>query len=146
MRFTPHITVASVITDQERFLLVEEHDGGRIVFNQPAGHLEASESLIQAAHRETLEETGWEVTIEAVLGVYLYTSTGNQVTYQRICFIGTPVRHHPHRALDQGIIAAHWLTYAQIKTKTHQLRSPLVLHCIEDYLQGHRFSLDLIRT
>lgn len=145
MRFTPHITVATIIENQGRFLLVEEMAAGRAVFNQPAGHLEADESLIQAAIRETLEETGWEVEITALTGIYLYTAPSNGVTYQRVCFAGKALRHHPARALDEGIIGPHWLTRAELAEQPERWRSELVLQCIDDYLAGERFSLALLR-
>ena len=108
MSWHPHVTVATIVEDQGRFLLVEEQADGREVLNQPAGHLEPAESLLEAALRETLEETGWEVELSAVTGIYLYTAPSNGVTYQRVCFAARPVRHHPERALDAGIIATNW--------------------------------------
>ncbi|HHX05474.1 MAG: NUDIX domain-containing protein, partial [Thiopseudomonas sp.] len=87
-RFTPHITVATVIEKDGRFLFVKEHAEERVVLNQPAGHLEMDESLIQAAIRETLEETGWDIEITQLIGIYLYTAPSNNVTYQRVCFAG----------------------------------------------------------
>jgi 8-oxo-dGTP pyrophosphatase MutT (NUDIX family) len=145
MRFTPHITVATIIENQGRFLLVEEMAAGRAVFNQPAGHLEADESLIQAAIRETLEETGWDIEITALTGIYLYTAPSNGVTYQRVCFAGNALQHHPDRALDEGIIGPHWLTRAELAKQPERWRSELVLQCIDDYLAGERFPLELLR-
>jgi ADP-ribose pyrophosphatase YjhB (NUDIX family) len=145
MRFTPHITVATIIEDQGRFLLVEEMADGRAVFNQPAGHLEADESLIQAAIRETLEETGWDVEITALTGIYLYTAPSNGVTYQRVCFAGKALQHHPQQALDEGIIGPHWLTRTELAEQPERWRSELVLQCIDDYLTGERFPLALLR-
>ncbi len=145
MRFTPHVTVATIIEDNGRFLMVEELAEGRAVFNQPAGHLEADESLIQAALRETLEETGWDVELTAVTGIYLYTAPSNGITYQRICFAAKPVRHHPDLALDHGIIGPQWLTRDELITQSKRLRSELVMQCIDDYLAGERFALSLIR-
>jgi 8-oxo-dGTP pyrophosphatase MutT (NUDIX family) len=145
MRFTPHVTVATIIENHGRFLLVEEISAGSTVFNQPAGHLEADESLIQAAVRETLEETGWDVEITALIGIYLYTAASNGVTYQRICFAGKAMRHHPALALDDGIIAAHWLTRDELAAQPERWRSELVMQCLDDYLSGERFSLDLLR-
>ncbi|MDO9322918.1 MAG: NUDIX hydrolase [Pseudomonas sp.] len=145
MRFTPHVTVATIIEDQGRFLLVEEMADGRAVFNQPAGHLEADESLIQAAIRETLEETGWDVEITALTGIYLYTAPSNGVTYQRVCFTGKALRHHPALALDEGIIGPRWLSRDELVAQPERWRSELVLQCIDDYLSGERFSLALIR-
>jgi ADP-ribose pyrophosphatase YjhB (NUDIX family) len=145
MRFTPHITVATIIENQGRFLLVEEMAAGRAVFNQPAGHLEADESLIQAAIRETLEETGWEVEITALTGIYLYTAPSKGVTYQRVCFAGKALRHHPTLTLDEGIIGPHWLTRTELAKQPERWRSELVLQCIDDYLTGERFPLALLR-
>lgn len=145
MRFTPHVTVATLIEDQGRFLMVEEMSDGRAVLNQPAGHLEADESLIQAALRETLEETGWEVELTAVTGIYLYTAPSNGVTYQRVCFAARPLRHLPERELDDGIIAPRWLTRDELLAHREQWRSPLILRCIDDYLAGESFPLSLIR-
>jgi 8-oxo-dGTP pyrophosphatase MutT (NUDIX family) len=144
MRFIPHVTVATIVEDQGRYLMVEELSNDSIVFNQPAGHLEADESLIQAAHRETLEETAWDVDITGISGLYLFRGE-NGVTYQRTCFTATPVAHHHELPLDDGIIRAHWLTLDEIRARQSQLRSPLVLQCILDYLNKPRYSLDLIR-
>ena len=145
MQWQPHITVATVIEDQGRFLLVEEMADGRAVFNQPAGHLEADESLIQAAIRETLEETGWDVEITALTGIYLYTAPSNGVTYQRVCFTGNALRHHPSLALDEGIIGPRWLSRAELIAQPERWRSELVLRCIDDYLSDQCFPLSLIR-
>ncbi|WP_373388027.1 NUDIX hydrolase [Pseudomonas alcaligenes] len=145
MRFTPHVTVATVVEDQGRFLLVEELAGGQAVLNQPAGHLEADESLIAAALRETLEETGWEVELTAVTGIYLYTAPSNGVTYQRVCFAARPLRHLPEAPLDEGILGPRWLTREELAAQPERWRSELVLRCIDDYLAGERHPLSLIR-
>ncbi|MDG1581936.1 NUDIX hydrolase [Pseudomonas sp. GOM6] len=145
MSWNPHITVATVVEDHGRFLLVEELSEGRAVFNQPAGHLEADESLLQAALRETLEETGWEVELTAVTGIYLYTAPSNGVTYQRVCFAAKPLRHLPESPLDEGIIGPQWLTREELAAQPERWRSELVLRCIDDYLAGERHSLSLIR-
>ncbi|WP_343573347.1 NUDIX hydrolase [Pseudomonas sp.] len=147
MRWLAHVTVATIIEDQDRFLLVEEISADKKqVFNQPAGHLEANESLLEAAVRETLEETGWDVELTAVTGIYLYTAPSNGVTYQRVCFAARPVRHHPERALDDGILGARWMTRDELAAQPERWRSHLVLRCIDDYLEGERFPLSLIRT
>lgn len=145
MDWQPHITVATIVEDQGRFLLVEELAGGQAVFNQPAGHLEANETLLQAAVRETLEETGWEVELTAVTGIYLYTAPSNGVTYQRVCFSARPLRHLPDSPLDDGIIGPRWLTRDELLAERAHWRSELVLRCIDDYLGGEHFSLGLIR-
>ena len=144
-RFLPHVTVATVVEDQGRFLLVEEQAEGRVVFNQPAGHLEANESLLQAALRETLEETGWEVELTGVTGIYLYTSPHNGVTYQRVCFAARPLRHRPDLPLDDGIIGPRWLSREEIIAAEVRWRSPLLLRCIDDYLTGNHGALELVR-
>lgn len=147
MRWLAHVTVATIIEDQGRFLLVEEMSADKKqVFNQPAGHLEANESLLEAAVRETLEETGWDVELTAVTGIYLYTAPSNGVTYQRACFAARPLRHHPTRALDDGILGARWMTREELAAQPDRWRSHLVLRCIDDYLEGERFPLSLIRA
>lgn len=145
MRFIPHVTVATVVEDQGRFLLVEEMAGGRPVFNQPAGHLEADESLIEAALRETLEETGWHVELTGVTGIYLYTAPSNGITYQRVCFAAKPLRHDPELELDDGIIGPRWMSRDELAADPLRWRSELVLRCVDDYLAGECFPLTLIR-
>ena len=142
----PHVTVATVIEDQGRFLLVEELKGGRAVLNQPAGHLEPDESLIEAAIRETVEETGYDVELTGVVGIYLYTAPSNGVTYQRVCFAGKAVKHHPEYTLDTGIIGPQWLTRDEIIAQKARWRSELLLQCIDDYLEHPLHSLSLIRN
>jgi len=137
----PHVTVATIVFDAGRYLLVEELADGRRVLNQPAGHLDANESLIDAARRETLEESGWEVKIEAVLGASLFTSTEG-ITFYRTSFLASPLRHHGERALDTGIIAAHWMSYEEILDARPRLRSESVIATIEQHRSGRRFALD----
>lgn len=144
MRFLPHVTVATIVEDQGRFLIVEEYRDGRTVLNQPAGHLEADESLIEAARREVLEETAWAVEITAVVGIYLFTAA-NGTTYNRMCFAGRPLQHHQNQELDEGILGARWMTLEQLREAKVDLRSHLVLECVEDYLSKPHYSLDLIR-
>ncbi|SDG02299.1 NUDIX hydrolase [Phytopseudomonas seleniipraecipitans] len=144
MQWHAHVTVATIVEHEGRFLFVEELKGGRLVLNQPAGHLEARESLQQAAVRETLEETGCEVELTAVTGIYLYTAPSNGVTYQRICFTAELIRHYPERALDTDISGIRWLTYDELLAERQQLRSELVLRCLDDYRAGARYSLSLL--
>jgi 8-oxo-dGTP pyrophosphatase MutT (NUDIX family) len=139
-----HVTVATVVEDNGRFLLVEEYDGDRLVFNQPAGHLDPNESLIEGALRETLEETGWTVEIQGIVGVGLYTAPGNGVTYYRTAFHARPVAHDPSRRLDDGIVRAVWMTPEEIRAVHERMRSPLVPKVIEQYLAGHRYPLSMI--
>ena len=145
MEWQPHITVATVIEDDGRFLFVEEFKAGRLVLNQPAGHLEANESLREAALRETLEETGWDVELTALLGIYLYTAPSNGVTYQRVCFSARPVRHDPERELDSDISSITWLTRDELATQPERWRSELVLQCVDDYQAGISGPLELLR-
>jgi len=145
MSWQPHITVATIIEDSGRFLFVEELKAGKLVLNQPAGHLEANETLREAALREPLEETGWEVQLTGVVGVYLYTAPSNGVTYQRVCFSARPLRHHPKRALDEGIVAAPWLSRDELATQPQRWRSKLVLRCVDDYLGAPPFPLEVVR-
>lgn len=144
MTWTPHATVAVIVEDNlGRFLLVEETSGGQVVFNQPAGHVEEDESITEAARREALEETGWQVEPEHFLGVYTYRAPANGVTYYRFCYAARAIGKVSEE-LDSGIIAAHWLTLDEIRERKHKLRSPLVLQCIEDYRDGRRFPLDVV--
>lgn len=145
MRWTPRSTVACVIERDGRFLCVEELSSGQQVINQPAGHLEEGETLVAAAKREVLEETGWEVEITGLLGLYIYHAPSNGATYHRHCFIGRALHHHPERPLDDGIVAAHWLSRNELQARQEQLRSSMVLACIDDYLAGNHFPLDYIR-
>lgn len=148
MTFRPNITVAAVIRWQDSFLLVEERDHGRQVFNQPAGHLEAGENLIEAVQREVKEETGLSITPDGWLGAYLYSTPYRHLTYLRFCFfceLVTPPGKHTPNDPDNDIIDCHWLTYEQINQLGSKLRSPLVLECIEAYLDGPHLSLETLR-
>jgi 8-oxo-dGTP pyrophosphatase MutT (NUDIX family) len=139
----PRVTVATVVFDGERYLLVEEvAEEGRPVLNQPAGHLEPGETLAEAARRETLEESGWDVEIEAVLGASLFTNPLSGITYYRTSFLARPLQHHPDRALDKEILGPRWLSYAEIVAAPGRLRSESVLATIEQHRAGHRFPLD----
>lgn len=144
MTWTPHATVAVIVEDQQgRFLVVEEVSGGRVVYNQPAGHVEEDEAILDAVKRETLEETGWAVEPEHFLGVYTYKAPSNGVTYYRFCYSARALERVSDE-LDTGIIAAHWLMLDDLREMKDQLRSPLVLECIEDYRNGRRYPLDVV--
>ena len=145
MTWQPHITVATLVEDNGKFLMVEELKGGRAVLNQPAGHLDPHETLTEAAVRETLEETGWDVEPTGIVGIYLYTAPSNGVTYQRVCFSANAIKHHPDRALDTGIVGAPWYSRDELASQPERWRSELVLQCIDDYLAGPIHSLDVIR-
>ncbi len=141
----PHVTVAVVIEDKGRYLMVEERDklAGGLVFNQPAGHLEPGEGLLQAALRETREETGWEVELTAIIGASLATAP-NGITYFRNSFAARPLRQIQGAVLDADIEGIHWLTYEEILGNSARMRSPLVLPTIEQYRKGHHYPLDFI--
>lgn len=144
MVWTPHVTVAAVIENDGRFLIVEELIGEKLVFNQPAGHLEAGESLIEAVKREVLEETDYHITPTAIIGIYRWINPQNSTTYLRIAFTGFCTGHDYSRPLDPEIQHVHWLTLHDLELRQNQLRSPLVLACIKDYLNGHRHPLTLM--
>ena len=143
-KFQPHVTVATVVEKNGLFLMVEECVGGKIVLNQPAGHLEENESLIECAKRETLEETKWEIEITSLLSINLYQSKTNNVTYHRTTFIGDPIREIVDLELDSGIVNALWLTFDEIKSKSIQHRSPMVMQSINDYINKNRYPLSII--
>ena len=148
MSSLPHITVATVVERDNRFLMVKENSDGEIVYNQPAGHVENGETIPDAAIRETLEETSWHVQPSEFLGVYQYTSPANGVCYVRHCFVAEAIRQEPDFKLDEDILEAVWLDLNEVRTLAHnaELRSPLVLQVIEDYLQGKFLTLDIFRT
>lgn len=143
MSWQPHVTVATIVEDNDRFLLVEEISGGKQVINQPAGHVEAGETLQQAAIRETLEETGWDVELQGLVGMSLYTGE-NGVTYFRTTFFARALQCDQQRPLDDGIITTHWLSYEQMLDRRQQMRSGLVIAAVEQYRQGHRYPLSFI--
>src|SRR5580692_9774490 len=130
----PDVTVAALAERQGRFLLVEERIARRVVFNQPAGHVERGETLLQAV----AGETAWRFTGEAFLGAYLWKHPGTGRSSLRFTFIGSVSDHDALQPLDHGILRTHWLTRAQVLEQVARLRSPLVLRCIDDYLAGQR--------
>lgn len=145
MTFKPDVTVAAIIERDGLFLLVEEHIGPRLVLNQPAGHLEDGETLLEAVIRETLEESAWHFAPRALVGVYLWKQPENNKSFLRVAVAGSVTHHEPQRRLDRGIERALWLTREQIIAKSARLRSPMVLRCIDDYLGGARHSLDVLQ-
>ena len=144
MTWAPHVTVATIVVRDNKFLMVYEEADGQQVYNQPAGHLDPDETLQEAALRETLEETGWEVKLTGVVGVNLYTAPSNGITYCRTTFIAEAVAQDASRPLDTGIIEAVWLTYDEILARKAALRSPMTLQIIDDYLAGRRFPLSVV--
>ena len=146
----PDVTVACVVVRDGRLLVVEEQVHGRVVLNQPAGHLEPDESLLEAARRETLEETGWHVEPTAFIGAYQWKAPddGSQDSgrhYLRMAFAADPVRHEADRALDEGILQALWLSPEQLRAESGRHRSPLVWRVVEDFLGGRRHTLDVLQ-
>lgn len=141
----PHVTVATVVPRDGRFLLVEEDVRGRVVINQPAGHLDPDESLQAAAVRETLEETGWDVELDCLLCVQQWRNPESGRHFVRFTFGAIPIQHHPTRTLDDGIVRAMWLRREEIAAESARLRSPMVLASVDDWIAGHRLPLDAIR-
>lgn len=147
MRWHPHVTVAAVVERDGRFLLVRETTrDGKQVYNQPAGHLEENESLIEAVVREALEETGWQINPTAILSLRRYQSPDNGVTYLRTTFLADAVVHHPDYRLDPAIDEVLWLTEAELRDRSEQIRSALVLQSIDDYRSGRRYPLELLAS
>lgn len=152
-RFKPHVTVAAIIERDGRFLLVEEHTPHGLRFNNPAGHLEPAESLLQACTREVLEETAHDFVPTALSGIYLsdfpqhdpvqHGDLAKRTHYLRFAFVGDLGAHHAAQALDAGIVRSVWLSLDEIRACAH-LRSPLVLRCIEDYVAGQRYPLSML--
>jgi 8-oxo-dGTP pyrophosphatase MutT (NUDIX family) len=143
MTWLAHTSVATIVERNGLFLMVEERDEGRTVFNQPAGHLEQGESIYEGAIRETLEETAWLVEPEALVGIYHYPAP-NGVTYIRFCFAAKALKEEPGRTLDDGILSAQWLPEPTIMDPAFKARSPIVRQCLQDYLAGRRFPLSVI--
>lgn len=143
--WTPHMTVAAVVERDGRFLMVEEIADGDRVFNQPAGHLEPDERLVDAVAREVLEEARAHFVPEAVVGIYRWVNPETGETHVRVAFAGRIGATEPERTLDEPIIAAHWLSYDDLAARRERLRSPLVLGCIDDYLHGYRYPLAILR-
>jgi 8-oxo-dGTP pyrophosphatase MutT (NUDIX family) len=146
MRWNPEVTVAAIVEVDGRFLMVEERVSGALVLNQPAGHLEDRESLIEAVVRETREETAWRFHPEAFVGVYLWRSPVTERSFLRFAFCGSVDDHQPRLPLDIGIIRSVWMTHDQLLAQPSRLRSPLVLRCIEEYRSGARRPLDSVAT
>lgn len=145
-QFKPNTTVAVVAVYQNKFLLVEELEHGKTVYNQPAGHLESNESLISAIERELKEETGLTLSPEYLCGIYYYYRAAINLYYLRFCFVIELDAILSTQPEDDDIIACHWFTLAEIKEKSTQLRSPLVLECIEDYLDGKKIPLSHLKS
>jgi len=146
MNWNPEVTVAAVVKQRDRFLIVEERVAGSLVLNQPAGHLEDRETLLAAVIRETREETAWRFAPEALVGTYLWRCPENGRTFLRFAFCGSVDDHLPQQPLDTGIVRALWLSHEQLRAQPGRLRSPLVLRCLDDYLLGKRQPLHTVAT
>ncbi len=144
MDWAPHVTVASIIERDGQFLFVQERIAGQLVINQPAGHLEDKESLLHAAHRETLEETAWHVKLTTLVGIYQWRHPQKHNTYLRFCFSGEGIEHEQDRPLDSDIEQTIWLTREQLVNSNYILRTPMVLKCLDDYLAGQRLDLSVL--
>lgn len=147
-RWKPNVTVAALIERDGRFLLVEEDTSDGLLLNNPAGHLDPGESPLQGVMRETLEETACTFTPEGFLGLYMSrfrrTRTGEDITYLRMAFFGSVSEADPALSLDEGIVRTVWMTADEIRACPERHRSPLVLECLESYLAGERYPLDIL--
>ncbi|MGI9302273.1 MAG: NUDIX hydrolase [Gammaproteobacteria bacterium] len=144
MVWKPHVTVAALAERDSRFLMVEEFADGRQVFNQPAGHLDDGERLLDAVVRETWEETAWRFTPDALVGIYQWRHPGNEQTFLRVLFCGDVSDHDENHELDSAIVRSVWMTRDELARREKQLRSPMVLRCIDDYLFGIRHPLSIL--
>lgn len=145
MVWKPHVTVAAVIEHHGKFLVVEEIADQQAVYNQPAGHLEEGETFVDAIVREVQEETAWQFKPDAIIGIYRWRKPDEGKTFVRACFTGSLGKHDPAQKLDEGIIAAAWLTRDELLAlPASRLRSPMVKLCLKDYLAGRRYPLDMI--
>jgi len=145
MNHYPHTTVATVVPMKGRFLMVQEKSGESLVYNQPAGHVEVGEGLIAAAVRETYEETGWQVRIVRLIGIYSHVHKERGIHYLRHCFLAMPEKQSAVTPPDSDIVQALWLSHDEIKAMPDQLRSPLVLQALADHVSGETYSLELIK-
>jgi 8-oxo-dGTP pyrophosphatase MutT (NUDIX family) len=144
VRWNPEVTVAAIVNLDGRFLMVEERIGSRLVLNQPAGHLEDRETLIEAVIRETREETAWRLTPDALVGTYLWRNPSDGRSFLRFAFCGRVDDHQPNQPLDRGIVRTLWTSHEQLLVQSERLRSPLVLRSLQDYLLGKRQPLDTV--
>jgi len=142
MVWKPSVTVAAVIERDGRFLFVEERIDGRLALNQPAGHLDPGESLAAACRREVMEETAHRFEPEGLVGVYRWHYAAKDVTFLRFCFTGR-ILGQEQRQLDKEIVRLHWLTPDELQRRKAEHRSPLVQKCVDDFLAGRRYPLEL---
>ena len=144
MSWHPHIVVAAVVEQDGRFLMIEERINGEQRVNQPAGHWDPGETIIDAVVREAREESGWEVSASHLLGIYEWQPRGLDYPFVRFAFVCEALRHHPEQALDAGIERALWMTREEVIARQSILRGPAVLQCIDDFQAGRRFPLDVL--
>ena len=145
MTWKPHATVAAIVEREGKFLMVEEEVNGEIVYNQPAGHLDPGESLIDAVIRETREETAWLFTPEALVGIYLWPQPKTNRSFLRFAFCGTCSDHQSEQMLDDGILRALWLNKEELQ-HSKKLRSPMVIQNIDGYILGQRYPLEILSS
>jgi 8-oxo-dGTP pyrophosphatase MutT (NUDIX family) len=141
MIWRPDLAAAAIVQRDNRFLIVEERIRGALLFNQPAGHVDDGESIVDAAIRETLEETAWHFVPRHLLGIYLWRNPANGQSILRVAITGEVTSHEPGRRLDRPVVAAHWMEREALLAQQARLRSPLVMRCIDDFLAGHRHDL-----
>lgn len=150
IRWKPSVTVAAIVEQNGKYLLIEEHTPEGLRLNNPAGHLDPGESPAEGCARETLEETTHRFTPTALVGVYLARfqrpATGEDITYLRFAFCGDLGDVVPGRTLDHGIVRTLWMTPDEVRASAAQHRSPLVLRCMEDHLAGRRYPLEVVHT
>ncbi len=141
-----HLTVATVVEKDGKFLMVKETKDGRQYINQPAGHVEPGEDIVAAALRETYEETGWVVSVDGFLGISTYFAEATGVTYYRLTFVATPLHLDAGANIDADIDCALWMSAAEITQNRQHHRSPGVLNCINDYLEERIFPMEIFRN
>ena len=141
-----HLTVAVVIEIKNRYLMVRELCTGAMRYNQPAGHVEPGETPVEAAIRETLEETGWHIEPTSIISFSTYKTASNGVTYYRLAFAAKTIKFDESAEIDSDIDEAVWLSYEEIQGLKDQLRSPLVLEALNDFRLGQSYSLDLLKA
>ncbi len=144
MIWRPDLAAAAIVQQGNRFLIVEERIRGALLYNQPAGHVDDGESIIDAVVRETLEETAWHFVPRALLGIYLWRNPANGHSILRVAIIGDVTGHEAGRKLDHPVVAAHWMEREALLAQPGKLRSPLVMRCIDDHLAGQRHDLSAL--
>ena len=132
------LTVSAVVEQDGKFLIVEERSSGIVVVNQPGGHIEAGETPEHAVVREALEEAGCQIKVSELLGVYLWIQPQTRQQFLRIVYTAELLSQDTKRQLDDGIYAVHWYSVADLRHSQKDLRTPVVLRCVEDYMAGTR--------